>query len=99
MKQRLSLLAVGYASSTLLATTYLLCVGFDLLFPELAMNQAWLALLPGFVWITWPHFLLGLVESYGYGWYITLIWVPVYNFAVSRSEKRSTALQEITKQV
>ncbi len=99
MQQRLSLVAVGYATSTLLAITYLLCVGFDLLLPDLAMYQTWLSLLPGFVWITWPHFLLGLVESYGYGWYITLIWVPVYNFVVSRSEKRTTTVLATAKQV
>jgi hypothetical protein len=33
----------------------------------------------GFTWISWSSFLLGLVESYGYGWYFTLIWVPLYN--------------------
>jgi len=37
-------------------------------------------LLPGFEWISWKSFLLGAVESYGYGWYIALIWVPLYNF-------------------
>jgi hypothetical protein len=25
---------------------------------------------------------VGLVESYGYGWYATLIWVPIYNVVV-----------------
>jgi hypothetical protein len=36
-------------------------------------------LLPGFVWVSWTGFVLGLIETYGYGWYAALIWVPLYN--------------------
>ena len=73
MKQDISLVAVGHASSALLAITFTLCVAFDLLFPGMAMYQVWLKLLPGFEWLSWQSFFLGLAESYGYGWYITLI--------------------------
>lgn len=93
MKLGISLMAVGHASSLLLAITFSLCVAFDLLFPEMAMYQTWLKLLPGFEWLSWPSFFLGLAESYGYGWYITLIWVPIYNFAVARQAK-NTAVEE-----
>jgi hypothetical protein len=34
----------------------------------MAMYRNWQALLPGFTGISWSSFLLGLVESYGYGW-------------------------------
>lgn len=84
MNSRLSLVAVGHATSLLLAITFTLCVAFDFLFPEHAMYQAWQKLLPGFVWISWQSFLLGLVESYGYGWYVALIWVPIYNVFAAR---------------
>jgi hypothetical protein len=43
------------------------------------MYHAWQHLLPGFEWISWKSFFLGLVESYGYGWYAALIWLPLYN--------------------
>ncbi len=79
MRHGLSLIAVGNASSLLLAITFTLCVAFDLLFPEMAMYQTWLVLLPGFEWLSWSSFFLGLAESYGYGWYLALIWVPLYN--------------------
>ena len=88
MKHPVSLLAVGHATSLFLAITYTLCIAFDLLFPEMAMYESWLKLLPGFKWLTWQDLLLGLVESYGYGWYFALIWVPFYNLAVSRREAR-----------
>jgi len=79
MRHGLALGAVGHATSLFLAITFALCVAFDLLLPAHAMYHAWQSLLPGFHWISWRSFCLGLVESYGYGWYFTLIWVPLYN--------------------
>lgn len=87
MKNTLSLSAVGHATSLFLAITFVLCVGFDLIFPAHAMYRAWQDLLPGFHWISWGSFLLGLVESYGYGWYLTLIWVPIYNVVAGRQKR------------
>lgn len=69
---------VGLAMGCFLAVTYSLCVAYDLLFHE-RMYEAWLRLLPGFAWITWPSFLLGLVESFLYGLYFGLVFVPLYN--------------------
>ena len=87
MNQRISLIAVGHATSLFLAITFTLCVGFDLLFPEHAMFQAWQKLLPGFVWLSWKSFFLGLIESYAYGWYFALIWVPLYNVCTVKCNK------------
>ena len=84
MRSSLSLAAVGHATSLFLAISFALCVCFDLLFPAHAMFQSWQRLLPGFEWISWRSFVLGLVESYGYGWYATLIWVPIYNVIAAR---------------
>jgi hypothetical protein len=86
MKQRTLLAAVGNATSLLLAISFALCVGFDLLFPQHAMYEAWQKLLPGFEWISWKSFFIGLFESYLYGWYIAVVWVPLYNF-FSRSAR------------
>ena len=87
MKQTLSLPAVGNATSLFLAVSFVLCVLFDLLFPQHAMFEVWRQLLPGFEWISWSSFLLGLVESYAYGWYIALIWVPLYNVFAARAKR------------
>ncbi|HQS58768.1 MAG: hypothetical protein B7Y56_10695 [Gallionellales bacterium 35-53-114] len=88
MKKSISLLAVAHASSLFLAITYMLCIAFDLLFPQHAMFEAWRKLLPGFEWLSWKGFLIGLVESYGYGWYFALIWVPLYNVFAHRQESK-----------
>jgi hypothetical protein len=52
------------------------------------MYEAWAPLLPGFEWLTWPGFLFGLVESYLYGWYIALVFVPLYRWFSARSGNR-----------
>jgi len=88
MKQGISLKAVGHATSLFLAITFSLCVAFDLLFPSHAMYGSWQKLLPGFEWISWSSFFLGLIESYGYGWYFTLVWVPIYNVSLGRGERK-----------
>jgi len=89
MKQTLSLTAIGHASSLFLVITFTLCVIFDLLFPEAAMYRSWQVFLPGFKWLSWSSFLLGLIESYGYGWYFALIWVPIYNLGIRLQEKQN----------
>ena len=85
MRSGISLFAVGHATSIFLAITFAVCVGFDLLFPSHAMYQSWQKLLPGFEWISVKSFTVGLIESYGYGWYVSLIWVPLYNFFAART--------------
>jgi hypothetical protein len=86
MKNRVSLTAVGHATSILLAVTFTVCVLFDLIFPDHAMYKSWIQLLPGFQWISWKSFFLGLIESYLYGWYFALIWVPLYNYFSNKAK-------------
>ena len=69
---------VGLSLGSLLAISYVLCVGYDLAFDQ-HMYESWLKLLPGFTWLTWPSFFLGLIESFLYGIYVSLIFVPLYN--------------------
>jgi len=76
---------VGMSLGVLLAFSFALCVLFGLLFPWATMYQAWLPLLPGVSWISWPSALLGLVESFAYGWYIAVIFVPAWNFFSRRA--------------
>ncbi|HHD11100.1 MAG TPA: hypothetical protein ENK42_01540 [Deltaproteobacteria bacterium] len=71
---------VGLSAGSFLSITYVLCVVYDLLFPEYAMYEVWMKLLPGFVWISWWSFLLGLVETFLYGIYTGLVFAPLYNF-------------------
>ena len=83
-EQPIRIYPVGMALGVLLAVSFLLCVLFGLLFPGATMYEAWLPLLPGVTWISWPSALLGLVESFAYGWYIAVIVVPAFNFFSGR---------------
>lgn len=76
---RIPVLAFGMSLGIFLVVTYALCVAFDLIWPDQAMYQTWLRLLPGFTWLTWQSFLLGLVESFAYGWFVALIFGPLFN--------------------
>jgi len=78
MTDRRRLKTVGHATSLFLAVSFLLCVGFCLLLPGYQMHSAWAPMLPGFEWLTPIGFVFGLVGSYLYGWFIAIIWVPLY---------------------
>ena len=81
---RIPVAALGLSLGTFLALTFVLCVLFDIWFPGLAMNPVWSPLLPGFTWIDWPNFLLGLAAAFAYGWYVALVFGPLYNFFAAR---------------
>ena len=84
---------VGMTLGILLAFNFALCVVFGLLFPAATMYQAWLPLLPGVTWISWPMALLGLIEAFAYGWDIAVIFVPLFNvFAREKNMPGPTAL-------
>jgi hypothetical protein len=48
------------------------------------MHSALSIFLPGFKLLTWPDFFLGLVESIGWGWYVALVFGPLYNYFAAR---------------
>ena len=73
----------GLAAGFFLMISYVICVAGDLLF-EHRMYEAWLKLLPGFTWLTWPSFLLGLIETFAYVFYFGLVFLLLYNFLQNR---------------
>lgn len=81
---RIPVVAFGMSLGLFLAITFILCVGFDLIFPEVAMYETWSKLLPGFTWLSFPSFLLGLVETFAYGWYVAMIFGPLFNYFAAR---------------
>lgn len=81
---RIPVVPLGMSLGSFFALTFVLCVLFDLWFPALAMNPAWARLLPGFTWISWSSFFLGLVEAFAYGWYIALVFGPLFNLFSAR---------------
>ena len=84
--QLIPVLALGMALSLSLVITYVLCVVGYLVFPSLPIEHSALGIfLPGFTLLTWSSFFLGLIEAFGWGWYIALVFGPIYNFFAARS--------------
>ena len=77
-------MTLGLSLSLFLGLSFVLCVLLGLVVPDFGLHQPWLQFLPGFTWLTWPSFFLGLIESFAYGWYIALILGPLFNFFAAR---------------
>jgi hypothetical protein len=72
---------VSWALGVWGAITFVVCVLYGLITPESLHMHAFLEqVLPGFKWLTWWGFLLGLAESFLYGVYAGLVFCPVYNW-------------------
>ncbi len=78
-------MALGLSLSLFFALSFALCVLGYYVLPSLPIAHGALAIpLPGFAFDSGPRFLLGLVESFAWGWYVALIFAPLYNFFVRR---------------
>tara|TARA_R110002124_G_scaffold84683_2_gene220334 strand:- start:547 stop:834 length:288 start_codon:yes stop_codon:yes gene_type:complete len=84
---RIPVSALGWSLGIFLALTFAICVAFGLIFPGATMYQAWLPLLPWVSWISWSSFVLGLAEAFAYGWFVALIFGPLFNFFAARADK------------
>ncbi len=77
----LNMKIVSWALATATLASYLLCVSYGLATPvSLHMHGFLEQVLPGFKWLTWQGFFIGLVESFLYGAYAGMVYVPIYNF-------------------
>lgn len=82
----LKMRVVSWSLGIFFAISFILCVLHGLVVPpRLHGMSAFLeAVLPAFKWLTFGGFILGLIESFLYGVYIGIIFVPVYNFINKR---------------
>jgi len=86
--------ALANSLGGLFLISYLLCIGFGLMAPDsMRMWTAWAPLLPGFEWLTLSGFMIGAIESYAYGWYVAIVFVPL-NRRFSTNPARSTDVKD-----
>lgn len=86
---RLNWKVLGSAMGCFLAINYVVCVGYCLLF-DAQMYRAWVDLLPGFHWLSWGSFLLGLIETIAYGVFFGAVFAPLYNFFLEKVWRRTS---------
>ena len=80
---------IAWTLAVFAAVVFTLDVLAGLLFPNwYVMQKAWELLLPDFTFISWGAFFTGLVESFVGGFLTAVLFVPIYNFFVSRSESK-----------
>jgi hypothetical protein len=73
--------ALGMSLSAFFAISYVICILGYLLVPDLPIAHTTLTdFLPGFTLLSWSSFFLGVVESALWGWYVALIFGPLFNF-------------------
>lgn len=85
---RLDWKALGSATACSLALGYVICIAYDVAFDQ-HMYQAWTVALPGFHWLSWASFGIGLVEVVAYGVFFGLVFAPLYNFFLVRVWKQT----------
>ena len=67
------------------AFSFVFCVVYGLLTPSSVHMYVFLQqVLPGFALPSWKGFIVGLIQSFLYGAYAGLVYVPIYNFAYRR---------------
>lgn len=77
----LNIKLVSWSLGIFSALSFVLCVIYGLVTPQsLHMHSFLEQVLPAFKWLTWWGFLLGLVESFLYGVYAGMVYVPIYNW-------------------
>mgnify|MGYP001827872142 CR=1 FL=1 len=81
---RIPILEFGYALSAFFVISYVLCVASGLVFPDWELHQPWLQFFPGFEWLTVQGFVIGLVESVVYAWYVAALFGWLFNTVMAR---------------
>jgi hypothetical protein len=82
----LNIRIVSWSLGIFFAFSYILCVLYGLIVPQRmhGMSAFLEAVLPAFKWLTFGGFVLGLAESFLYGAYVGVVFVPIYNFINKR---------------
>lgn len=78
----LNIKVVSWSLGLFTSLTFLLCVLYGIVVPQKlhGMSHVLESLLPAFEWLTFSGFILGLIESFLYGVYVGIVFVPIYNF-------------------
>ncbi|MBL1215199.1 MAG: hypothetical protein HND52_17665 [Ignavibacteriae bacterium] len=81
----LNIKIVTWSIGLFTAVSFTVCVIYGLITPESIHMHTFLeTVLPAFKWLTWWGFILGLIESFLFGVYAGLVFVPIYNFFYKR---------------
>lgn len=90
---------IAWTLAVFAAIVFTLDVLLGLLFPNWwVMQKAWELILPGFTFISWGAFFLGLVESFVGGFLTAVLFVPIYNYFARREANKRVATPKLSEQ-
>jgi hypothetical protein len=80
--KRLTIRGTALSLGLFFDVSFVLCILWGLAVPQFHAKGVPVleAILPGFAWLTPQSFILGLVEAFLYGWYVALVFVPLFNY-------------------
>jgi hypothetical protein len=90
--KRLTIRGTALSLTLFLDVSYALCVAWGLVFPQLhaKSSQLFEMVFPGFTWLTWQSFVLGLGWVTLIGVYTAVIFVPLFNYFEGRGAAELT---------
>ncbi|HEU0295548.1 MAG TPA: DUF5676 family membrane protein [Anaerolineales bacterium] len=90
---------IAWTLAVFAAVVFVLDMLFGALFPNWwVMQKIYEFLLPGFTLLSWGTFFLGLVESFIGGFLTAVIFVPIYNYFISReSPKAAPSMKPVSE--
>jgi len=81
---------IAWTLAVFSAVVFTLDMLAGLLFPNWwVMQNLYEFLLPGFTFISWGTFFLGLVEIFVGGFLTAVLFVPIYNYFISREAPKA----------
>ena len=84
----LNIKVVTWSLAIWITFSYIFCIVYGLLTPSSLHMSAFLQqVLPGFEPNSWRGFFVGLIQSFLYGVFAGVVYVPVYNFFYRRWAK------------
>lgn len=82
---------IAWTLAVFSAVVFIFDVLAGLLFPNWwVMQNLYEFLLPGFTFISWGTFFLGLVEIFVGGFLTAVLFVPIHNYFISREAPRAS---------
>lgn len=86
---------IAWTLAVFAAVVFVLDMLFGALFPNWwVMQKIYEFLLPGFTLLSWGTFFLGLVESFIGGFLTAVIFVPIYNYFISRESPKAAPIMK-----
>jgi len=95
----LPLWPIAWTLGTFAAAIFAFDILLGVLFPDWwVMQKIYEVLMPGFKFISWGAFFLGLLQAFVGGFWVAVLFVPIYNFFARLATNKRVAPSEPIEQ-